>query len=89
MNAVDLAIREGRLSFHNGKYRYIPTTQTQKIIEEAKKPFNSEKAIESHNKKLIFKASVREGLRKVELIENQLAKGKQIIKIQNKNYVCK
>ena len=89
MNAVDLAIREGRLSFHNGRYRYTPTAQTQKRIEEAKKPFNSERAIEAHNKKLIFKASVKEGLRKVELIENQLAKGKQIIKIKNKEYVCK
>ena len=49
----------------------------------------SQFSVFSHNKKLIFKASVREGLRKVELIENQLAKGKQIIKIQNKNYVCK
>lgn len=89
MNAVDLAIREGRLSFHNGRYKYIPTAQTQKRIEEAKKPFNSERAIEAHNKKLIFKASVKEASREVQLIENQLAKGKQIIKIKNKEYVCK
>jgi hypothetical protein len=89
MNPVDLAIKEGRLTFHNGRYKYIPTAQTQKRIEEAKKPFNSGRAIESHNKKLMFRASVKEASRKVELIENQLEKGKQIIKIQNKNYVCK
>ena len=89
MNAVDLAIREGRLNFHKGRYSYTPTTQAQKKMEEAKKPFNSERAIEAHNKKLIFKTSVKEASRKVELIENQLAKGKQIIKIKNKEYVCK
>ena len=89
MNAVDLAIREGRLNFHKGRYSYTPTTQAQKRMEEAKKPFNSERAIEAHNKKLIFKTSVKEASRKVELIENQLAKGKQIIKIQNKEYVYK
>lgn len=89
MNAVDIAIKEGRLSFYNGRYKYTPTSSTQKRIEEAKKPFNSERAIEAHNKKLIFKASVKEASRKVELIENQLAKGKQIIKIQNKEYVYK
>mgnify|MGYP003442689457 CR=1 FL=1 len=89
MNAVDIAIKEGRLSFYNGRYKYTPTAQTQRKIEEAKKPFNSERAIEAHNKKLIFKTSVKEASRKVELIENQLAKGKQIIKIKNKEYVCK
>ena len=37
MNAVDLAIREGRLSFYKGRYKYTPTAQTQKRIEELKK----------------------------------------------------
>lgn len=89
MNAIDLAEKEGRIKFFpGGSYKYVPSEKTLAKMAEFRKPFDREKALERHSKKLIFKASVHEGLRRVELIENQLAKGNRIIKIQNKRYIC-
>ena len=88
MNAITLAEKEGRLTFYNGRMRYTPTKSTQQKMIDAKKPFDSIKAHLNHSKKLIFRDSIREGLRKIELIENQLIKGKKIIRITNKNYIC-
>ena len=88
MNPVDLAIREGRLSFHNGKYRYIPTAQTQKRIEEAKKPFNSERANKIHELKLSFRKYIwSEADRRLAKIEKYVDRG--LVKIQNKEFICK
>lgn len=90
MNPVNKAIAENRIIFFpNGRYKYTPSAQALKKIEEAKKSFNSEKAIKAHSKKIIFRNTIKEASRKIILIENELAKGKQIIRIHNKEYICK
>ena len=88
MNPVDIAIKEGRLSFHNGKYRYIPTAQTQKRLEEFKKPFNSERANKIHELKLSFRKHIwSEADRRLAKVEKYVDKG--LVKIQNKEFICK
>lgn len=87
MNAVDLAIREGRLSFYKGRYRYTPTAQTQKRIEEAKKPFNSEKANAIHEIKLINRKKLwQETDKRLAKIEKYVDKG--LVRITNKEFIC-
>lgn len=87
MNAVDLAIREGRLSFYKGRYRYTPTAQTQKRIEEAKKPFNSERANAIHEVKLMNRKKIwQEANQRLFKIEKYVDKG--LIRITNKEFIC-
>ena len=87
MNAVDLAIREGRLSFYKGRYKYTPTAQTQKRIEEAKKPFNSEKANAIHEIKLINRKKLwQETDKRLAKIEKYVDKG--LVRITNKEFIC-
>ena len=90
MNAIRKAEQEGRLIFfRDGKYKYIPTKETQEKMARYKKPFDSEKAHKAHQSKLIFRNSIKEANRKIELIESQLEKGKKVVKIVNKEYICK
>ena len=87
MNAVDLAIREGRLSFYNGRYKYIPTAQTQKRMEEAKKPFNSERANNIHEVKLMNRKKLwQEADKRLAKIEKYVDKG--LVRITNKEFIC-
>lgn len=87
MNAVDMAIKEGRLSFYNGRYKYTPTAQTQKRIEEAKKPFNSERANAIHEIKIMNRKKIwQEVDRRLEKIEKYVDKG--LIRISNKQFIC-
>ena len=87
MNAVDLAIREGRLSFYKGKYRYTPTAQTQKKIEELKKPFNSERANAIHEIKIMNRKKLyQETDKRLAKIEKYVDKG--LIRISNNKFIC-
>lgn len=87
MNPVDIAIKEGRLSFYKGKYRYTPTAQTQKKIEELKKPFDSERANKLHDLKISNRKTWAEVDRRLEKIERYIDKG--LIRIHNKEFILK
>ena len=87
MNPVDLAIKEGRLNFQKGRYSYTPTAQTQKRIEEAKKPFNSERANKFHEVKLINRKKLwQETDKRLAKIEKYVDKG--LVRITNKEFIC-
>lgn len=89
MNPIKKAIEENRLIFFpNGKYKYIPTNQALKKIEEAKKPFNSEKANKMHELKLSFRKHIwSEADRRLAKIEKYVDKG--LVKIHNKEFILK
>ncbi len=87
MNAVDLAIREGRLSFYKGRYKYTPTAQTQKRIEEFKKPFDSIRANNIHEVKLMNRKKLwQETDKRLAKIEKYVDKG--LVRITNKEFIC-
>ena len=87
MNAVDLAIREGRLNFHKGRYSYTPTTQAQKRIEEFKKPFDSIRANNIHEVKLMNRKKLwQETDKRLAKIEKYVDKG--LVRITNKEFIC-
>lgn len=89
MDKVRQAIEEKRLIFfNNGKYKYIPTTQAQKKIEEAKKPFDSQKANTIHDIKIMNRKKIwQETDKRLAKIEKFM--DKNLIKISNKNFICK
>jgi len=85
MNPVTKAEQEGRLIFFkNGKYKYIPTKETQEKMARYKKPFDSEKAnkLKISNRKIWSEID-----RRLEKIERYVDKG--LIKIHNKEFVLK
>lgn len=88
MNPIKKAIEENRIIFFpNGKYKYIPTNQALKKIEEAKKPFNSEKANTIHEVKLMYRKNLhQETDRRLAKIEKYIDKG--LIRISNKEFIC-
>lgn len=87
MNAVDLAIKEGRLNFHKGRYSYTPTTQAQKRIEEFKKPFDSIRANNIHEVKLMNRKKLwQETDKRLAKIEKYVDKG--LVRITNKEFIC-
>lgn len=85
MNAVRKAEQEGRLIFfRDGKYKYIPTKETQEKMARYKKPFDSEKAnkLKISNRKIWSEID-----RRLEKIERYVDKG--LIKIHNKEFILK
>lgn len=87
MDKIRQAIEEKRLIFfNNGKYKYIPTTQAQKKIEEVKKPFDSQRANKIHEIKIMNRKKIwQEANRRLEKIENHIDKG--LKRIQNKEFI--
>ena len=88
MNPIKKAIEENRIIFFpNGKYKYIPSTQALKKIEEAKKPFDSEKANNIHEVKLMYRKNLHQEIdRRLSKIEKYSDKG--LIRIENKQFIC-
>ena len=88
MNAVRKAEQEGRLIFfRNGKYKYIPTKETQEKMARYKKPFDSEKANKLYDLKISNRKIWSEVDRRLEKIERYVDKG--LIKIHNKEFILK
>ncbi len=88
MNAVRKAEQEGRLIFfRDGKYKYIPTKETQEKMARYKKPFDSEKANKLYDLKISNRKTWSEVDRRLEKIERYVDKG--LIKIHNKEFVLK
>lgn len=89
MNAVRKAEQEGRLIFFkDGKYKYIPTKETQEKMARYKKPFDSEKANKMHELKLSFRKHIwSEADRRLAKIEKYVDKG--LVKIHNKEFILK
>ncbi len=88
MNAVRKAEQEGRLIFfRNGKYKYIPTKETQEKMARYKKPFDSEKANKLYDLKISNRKTWAEVDRRLEKIERYIDKG--LIRIHNKEFVLK
>ena len=89
MNAVRKAEQEGRLIFFkDGKYKYIPTKETQEKMARYKKPFDSEKANKMHELKLSFRKHIwSEADRRLAKIEKYVNKG--LVKIHNKEFILK
>lgn len=88
MNAVRKAEQEGRLIFFkNGKYKYIPTKETQEKMARYKKPFDSEKANKLYDLKISNRKTWAEVDRRLEKIERYIDKG--LIRIHNKEFVLK
>lgn len=89
MNAVRKAEQEGRLIFfRDGKYKYIPTKETQEKMARYKKPFDSEKANKMHELKLSFRKHIwSEADRRLAKIEKYVDKG--LVKIHNKEFILK
>jgi len=87
MDKVKQAIEEKRLIFFsNGSYKYVPTTQAQKKIEEVKKPFDSQRANAIHEIKIMNRKKIwQEANRRLEKIENHIDKG--LKRIQNKEFI--
>ncbi len=88
MNAVRKAEQEGRLIFfRNGKYKYIPTKETQEKMARYKKPFDSERANKLHDLKISNRKIWAEVDRRLEKIERYIDKG--LIRIHNKKFILK
>lgn len=88
MNAVRKAEQEGRLIFfRDGKYKYIPTKETQEKMARYKKPFDSEKANKLYDLKISNRKTWAEVDRRLEKIERYVDKG--LIKIHNKEFILK
>lgn len=88
MNAVRKAEQEGRLIFfRDGKYKYIPTKETQEKMARYKKPFDSEKANKLYDLKISNRKTWSEVDRRLEKIERYVDKG--LIKIHNKEFILK
>ncbi len=88
MNPVTKAEQEGRLIFfRDGKYKYIPTKETQEKMARYKKPFDSEKANKLYDLKISNRKTWSEVDRRLEKIERYVDKG--LIKIHNKEFVLK
>ena len=87
MDKVRQAIEEKRLIFfNNGSYKYVPTTQAQKKIEEVKKPFDSQRANKIHEIKIMNRKKIwQEADRRLAKIENHIDKG--LKRIQNKEFI--
>ena len=87
MDKVKQAIEEKRLIFfNNGSYKYVPTTQAQKKIEEVKKPFDSQRANKIHEIKIMNRKKIwQEADRRLAKIENHIDKG--LKRIQNKEFI--
>ena len=85
MDPIKVAIAENRLKFfNNGSYKYEPS---QAFLVQKQKQFNSHEANLKHKKKLMFINTLGQASRKLQLIENQLEKGKSIKRISQKNYI--
>lgn len=88
MNPITKAEQEGRLIFfRDGKYKYIPTKETQEKMSRYKKPFDSEKANKLYDLKISNRKIWSEVDRRLEKIERYVDKG--LIKIHNKEFVLK
>ena len=88
MNAVRKAEQEGRLIFfRDGKYKYIPTKETQEKMARYKKPFDFERANKLHDLKISNRKTWAEVDRRLEKIERYIDKG--LIRIHNKEFVLK
>ena len=88
MNAIRKAEQEGRLIFfRDGKYKYIPTKETQEKMARYKKPFDSEKANKLHDLKILNRKTWSEVDRRLEKIERYIDKG--LIRIHNKEFILK
>lgn len=88
MNPITKAEQEGRLIFFkDGKYKYIPTKETQEKMARYKKPFDSEKANKLYDLKISNRKTWSEVDRRLEKIERYVDKG--LIKIHNKEFVLK
>ena len=88
MNTVRKAEQEERLIFfRNGKYKYIPTKETQEKMARYKKPFDSEKANKLYDLKISNRKTWSEVDRRLEKIERYVDKG--LIKIHNKEFILK
>lgn len=88
MNAVRKAEQEGRLIFFkDGKYKYIPTKETQEKMARYKKPFDSEKANKLYDLKISNRKTWSEVDRRLEKIERYVDKG--LVKIHNKEFILK
>ncbi len=88
MNAVRKAEQEGRLIFfRDGKYKYIPTKETQEKMARYKKPFDSEKANKLYDLKISNRKTWAEVDRRLEKIERYIDKG--LIRIHNKEFILK
>ncbi len=88
MNAIRKAEQEGRLIFfRDGKYKYIPTKETQEKMARYKKPFDSEKANKLYDLKISNRKTWSEVDRRLEKIERYVDKG--LIKIHNKEFILK
>jgi len=88
MNAIRKAEQEGRLIFfRDGKYKYIPTKETQEKMARYKKPFDSEKANKLYDLKISNRKTWAEVDRRLEKIERYIDKG--LIRIHNKEFVLK
>lgn len=88
MDTIRKAEQEGRLIFfRDGKYKYIPTKETQEKMARYKKPFDSEKANKLYDLKISNRKTWSEVDRRLEKIERYVDKG--LIKIHNKEFVLK
>ena len=89
MDTIRKAEQEGRLIFfRDGKYKYIPTKETQAKINESKRPFDSEKANKMHDLKISFRKHIwSEADRRLAKIEKYVDRG--LVKIQNKEFILK
>ena len=89
MDTIRKAQQEGRLIFfRDGRYKYIPTKETQEKQKEYKKSFNSERANRIHELKLSFRKHIwSEADRRLAKIEKYVDKG--LVKIQNKEFILK
>lgn len=88
MNAIRKAEQEGRLIFfRDGKYKYIPTKETQEKMARYKKPFDSEKANKLYDLKISNRKIWSEVDRRLEKIERYIDKG--LIRIHNKEFILK
>lgn len=89
MDTIRKAEQEGRLIFfRDGRYKYIPTKETQVKINESKRPFDSEKANKMHDLKISFRKHIwSEADRRLAKIEKYVDKG--LVKIQNKEFILK
>lgn len=88
MNAIRKAEQEGRLIFfRDGKYKYIPTKETQEKMARYKKSFDSEKANKLYDLKISNRKTWSEVDRRLEKIERYVDKG--LIKIHNKEFILK
>lgn len=86
MNKIEEAIKDGRLVFYrNGSYKYVPTNRAIQKIEEHKKSFNSERAKNIHQIKIMNRKKVwKETNNQLEKIEENL---KGLVRITDQKFI--